>query len=58
MSATPATLPFLILSSVMMTPHMSGWTEGRLTARASMIAGNIERAARGELPLHAIALAS
>jgi phosphoglycerate dehydrogenase-like enzyme len=56
--APPATLPFHTLSNVMMTPHVSGWTEGMLTARASVIACNIERSARGEPPLNAIALAS
>ena len=54
----PATLPFHTLSNVMMTPHVSGWTEGMLTARASLIADNIERTARGEPPLNAIELAS
>jgi phosphoglycerate dehydrogenase-like enzyme len=31
-----------------MTPHVSGWTEGTLAAHAAVIAGNIERTARGE----------
>ncbi len=52
----PATLPFHTLNNVLMTPHVSGWTEGMLTARAALIAGNIERTARGEPPLNAIAL--
>jgi phosphoglycerate dehydrogenase-like enzyme len=51
----PATQPFHTLANVMMTPHISGWTEGMLTARASLIAGNIERTARGEPPLNEIA---
>jgi phosphoglycerate dehydrogenase-like enzyme len=38
-----------------MTPHVSGWTEGMLEARAGMIAGNIERVARGEPPQNLIA---
>jgi phosphoglycerate dehydrogenase-like enzyme len=50
----PATLPFHTLSNVLMTPHVSGWTEGMLTARAGLIAANIERTARGEPPLNAI----
>jgi phosphoglycerate dehydrogenase-like enzyme len=54
----PATQPFHQLGNVMMTPHVSGWTEGMLTARAGVIAENIERVARGELPLNMIALAS
>ncbi len=31
-----------------MTPHISGRTEGMLDARASLIADNIGRTARGE----------
>jgi phosphoglycerate dehydrogenase-like enzyme len=50
----PATQPFHTLANVMMTPHVSGWTEGMLTARASLIADNIERTARGEPPLNVI----
>jgi phosphoglycerate dehydrogenase-like enzyme len=52
----PATLPFHTLGNVMMTPHVSGWTEGMLTARASLIADNIERTARGDPPLNAVEL--
>ena len=37
-----------------MTPHVSGWTEGMLDARARLIAENIERTARGDPPLNAI----
>jgi phosphoglycerate dehydrogenase-like enzyme len=54
----PATQPFHELRNVIMTPHVSGWTEGMLTARASLIAGNIERTAKGEPPVNAIDLAS
>jgi phosphoglycerate dehydrogenase-like enzyme len=50
----PATQPFHELANVIMTPHVSGWTEGMLEARAKLIAGNIERAARGERPLNEI----
>ena len=50
----PATQPFHELNNVIMTPHVSGWTEGMLDARATLIAGNIERTARGELPLNQI----
>jgi len=53
----PATAPFHELSNVIMTPHISGWTEGMLEARAGVIAQNIERTARGEPPLNAIAVA-
>jgi len=50
----PAALPFHELSNVLMTPHVSGWTQGMLAARAELIARNIERTARGEPPLNAI----
>jgi phosphoglycerate dehydrogenase-like enzyme len=50
----PATQPFHELDNVIMTPHVSGWTEGMLEARAALIAGNIERIARGERPLNNI----
>ena len=46
------TQPFHELGNVIMTPHVSGWTEGMLDARAKLIADNIERTARGELPLN------
>jgi phosphoglycerate dehydrogenase-like enzyme len=54
----PATQPFHELDSVIMTPHVSGWTEGMLDARASLIAANIARTASGEPPLNAIDPAS
>ncbi|MBI2217942.1 MAG: hypothetical protein HYU51_11640 [Candidatus Rokubacteria bacterium] len=50
----PARHPFHELPNVLMTPHVSGWTEGMLDARAKLIAENIERAARGEPPLNLI----
>jgi phosphoglycerate dehydrogenase-like enzyme len=50
----PANLPFGELDNVIMTPHVSGWTEGMLDARAHVIADNIARAARGEQPINAI----
>lgn len=51
----PARRPFHELANVLMTPHVSGWTDGMLEARAALIAGNIERVARGEPPLNLIA---
>jgi phosphoglycerate dehydrogenase-like enzyme len=51
----PARHPFHELPNVLMTPHVSGWTEGMLEARATLIAGNIHRAARGEPPVNLIA---
>lgn len=53
-TTVPASHPFHELPNVLMTPHISGWTEGMLEARATLIAGNIARAARGEPPLNLI----
>jgi phosphoglycerate dehydrogenase-like enzyme len=50
----PARRPLYELSNVLMTPHVSGWTEGMLEARATLIAENIQRTARGEPPLNLI----
>lgn len=50
----PARRPFHELANVLMTPHVSGWTEGMLEARATLIAENIQRLARGEPPLNLI----
>ncbi len=50
----PARRPFHELPNVLMTPHVSGWTEGMLEARAKLIAENIQRTARGEPPLNLI----
>ena len=50
----PAHRPFHELSNVVMTPHVSGWTEGMLSARATLIADNVERVRRGERPLNLI----
>jgi phosphoglycerate dehydrogenase-like enzyme len=49
-----ATLPFHELDNVVMTPHVSGWTEGMIEARSRLIAENIARTARDEPPLNAI----
>ncbi len=50
----PATQPFHELGNVMMTPHVSGWTEGMLDARARLIAENIARTVHGAPPLNVI----
>ena len=50
----PARLPFQELPNVLMTPHVAGWTDGTLEARAKVIAENIHRAARGEPPVNLI----
>ena len=46
----PARRPFHDLPNVLMTPHVSGWTDGTLEARAALIAENIRHTAVGELP--------
>jgi phosphoglycerate dehydrogenase-like enzyme len=46
----PSHRPFHELPNVLMTPHVAGWTDGTLEARATVIARNIGRAARGERP--------
>jgi phosphoglycerate dehydrogenase-like enzyme len=38
-----------------MTPHVSGWTDGMLEARAKLIAENIRRVGHGETPLNLVA---
>ncbi len=50
----PARQPFRDLPNVLMTPHVSGWTDGMLRARAKLIAENIHRIARGEPPVNLI----
>ena len=47
----PASYPFQTLPNVLMTPHVSGWTEGMLEARATRIAENIHRVSRHEPPM-------
>lgn len=44
----PGTLPFETLDNVVMTPHMSGWTEGTVRRRRQTIADNVNRLAKGE----------
>ncbi|HLJ60131.1 MAG TPA: 2-hydroxyacid dehydrogenase [bacterium] len=51
----PAHCAFHELPNVLMTPHVAGWTEGTLEARARLIAENILRVARGEAPANMIA---
>ena len=50
----PSNRPFHELPNVLMTPHVAGWTEGTLDARARLIAENIGRVARDEAPLNLI----
>ena len=48
----PGHRPFHTLPNVLMTPHVSGWTQGMLAARSRLIAENIGRVMRGEPPLN------
>ena len=50
----PAAEAFHELPNVLMTPHMSGGTQGMLNSRVALVASNIDRIARGERPLNLI----
>ena len=50
----PGDYPFQQLTNVLMTPHVSGWTEGMLQARSKVIAENIARIGSGEPLLNRI----
>ena len=50
----PSRHAFQELPNVLMTPHVSGWTEGMMEARAKLIAENMHRTARGEPPVNLI----
>jgi phosphoglycerate dehydrogenase-like enzyme len=53
-AVAPATCPFHELPNVLMTPHVSGWTDGMLDARAKLIAENIARIVKGAPPLNQV----
>jgi len=53
-TVAPAARPFHELRNVLMTPHVSGWTDGMLEARAMLIAENIRRVSCGEAPLNPV----
>ena len=44
----PSALPFHDLTNVVMTPHMSGWTDGTIRRRQQVMAENIRRRLSGE----------
>lgn len=50
----PAHRSFHELDNVLMTPHVSGWTDGMLEARATVIAENVRRVAGGEPPVNRV----
>ena len=47
-SVRPSRHPFHELDNVVMTPHGSGWTEGLMTRRFTVIADNLERLVAGQ----------
>jgi phosphoglycerate dehydrogenase-like enzyme len=51
---SPSRLPFHELSNVIMTPHQSGFTDGTMRHRWSVIADNIERVMTGLEPAHRV----
>jgi phosphoglycerate dehydrogenase-like enzyme len=50
----PANLPFEKLPNLVMTPHMSGWTEGTVRRRQETIADNIRRLLSGVEPANVV----
>lgn len=50
----PAEQPFHELPNVLMTPHVSGATEGTMKSRLALVASNIDRVARNETPVNLI----
>jgi phosphoglycerate dehydrogenase-like enzyme len=50
----PSSLPFHTLPNVVMTPHMSGWTQGTIRRRQRTIADNIERLVNGQPCLNVV----
>nr|WP_294504308.1 2-hydroxyacid dehydrogenase [uncultured Rhodopila sp.] len=45
----PSARPFDTLSNILMTPHMSGWTDGTIRRRQAAMAENIRRRMHGEV---------
>jgi phosphoglycerate dehydrogenase-like enzyme len=50
----PSRLPFQTLDNVMMTPHVSAWTEGMLDRRWRVIADNLDRFILGQPLRHLV----
>lgn len=46
-TAAPSALPFETLPNVLMTPHMSGWTDGTVRRRQAVISENVRRVMTG-----------
>ncbi|WP_186766970.1 2-hydroxyacid dehydrogenase [Devosia ginsengisoli] len=52
----PSRFDFAALPNVVMTPHISGWTEGTASRRVAIIAENLRRAAAGDPLLNVVAM--
>ena len=50
----PSQFDFASLDNVLMTPHMSGWTEGTVRRRQQTIADNINRLSEGQALLNVL----
>ncbi len=46
-SPLPSALPFHELPNVVMTPHMSGWTQSTIERRRAAMAENVNKLERG-----------
>ena len=53
-SCAPSQFDFASLDNVLMTPHMSGWTEGTVQRRKQTIADNINRLYKGQSLLNVL----
>ena len=47
-TSAPSRFDFAALDNVLMTPHMSGWTEGTVRRRQETMAENIRRLQQGQ----------
>ena len=56
--APSARFDFASLPNVLMTPHMSGWTEGTVRRRQQTLADNVARLARGETLINVVRAAA
>lgn len=54
LEAAPSALPFASLPNVVMTPHMSGWTDGTIARRQGVIAENVRRVMAGRECLNVV----
>jgi phosphoglycerate dehydrogenase-like enzyme len=50
----PSRLPFHELTNIVMTPHMSGWTNGTISRRQQVMADNVHRRMRGDTLINVV----